>query len=244
MIQEYNNYTEEDHKVWNLLFKRQEENLADKACAEYLNCLKQLATALHGEAIPNFEALTRLLKETSGWSIEIVPGMIPVDAFFNLLAQRRFCSSTWVRSLENLDYLDEPDIFHDIFGHIPLLVHPTFSRFAEAFGKIGVKYKGHPEIVTQLQRLYWFTIEFGVFKTKGEVKLYGAGIISSYSETLHVLGDKAEVLPFKLQEILEHDFVNTEIQQTYYAIESFEQLFQVIPQLEEHFDKQVAQKTN
>ncbi|MBL4708566.1 MAG: phenylalanine-4-hydroxylase [Flavobacteriales bacterium] len=242
MIQEYNQYTAEDHKVWKILFDRQSQNLADKACKEYLHCLDQLSPALNGNTIPNFEQLNELLLATSGWSIEIVPGMIPVNDFFELLAKKKFCSSTWIRPLDKLDYLDEPDIFHDIFGHVPLLVHSCFSQFAHAFGKLGVKYREHVSIVEQLQRLYWFTIEFGTLTVNNETKVYGAGVISSYSETLHVLNKKTEIQNFNLDNVTTQSFVNTEIQQSYYSINNLSELLQLIPILENYFEKIVNEK--
>ena len=139
MIQQMKAYTAEDQKVWKTLFERQIINLQDKACEEYLLCLNEMQSVLNSTHIPEFNQINEWFKTKTGWQIEVVPGMIPVDDFFKLLAEKKFCSSTWLRSWQQLDYLEEPDMFHDIFGHIPLLAHPLFSEFAFEFGKLCVK---------------------------------------------------------------------------------------------------------
>jgi phenylalanine-4-hydroxylase len=226
MKQVMKNYKEEDVKVWNTLFTRQIKNLEEKACPEYLFCLEELAPVLHANAIPNLSELSDLLFEKSGWKIEIVPGLIPVKDFFELLAKKKFCSSTWLRKMSQLDYLEEPDMFHDIFGHIPLLLHPTFGEFAQKLGEIGLEHSKNETVVIQLQRLYWFSIEFGIIQSAVGRKIYGAGIISSFQETYEVFEVKTEILPFNLQDIIHSDFNNMTIQTKYYELESFEELFE------------------
>lgn len=162
MKQQFENYTKEDFLVWKTLFERQEENLEDKSCKEYLDCLEAMGEVLNADAIPNFDELNNVLKSKTGWTVEVVPGLIPVDEFFVLLSQQKFCSSTWLRKMKQLDYLEEPDMFHDIFGHIPLFMDKQFADFAKKMGDLGVKYAHNEEILIQLQRIYWFTIEFGV----------------------------------------------------------------------------------
>ncbi|MFT4660785.1 MAG: phenylalanine-4-hydroxylase [Patiriisocius sp.] len=231
MEQKYDQYTAEDFAVWNKLFVRQKGNLKDKACAEYLTCLETLSPVLNGESIPKFSALNEVLLKTTGWQITVVPGLIPVDQFFEFLSQKRFSASTWLRSMSQLDYLEEPDMFHDIFGHIPLLLESKYTELMELIGKLGVKYKDQPEIILKLQRLYWFSIEFGLVQN-GKTVIYGAGTISSYGETSHVVSDKITVLPFNLKMIFENDFINSEIQNKYYAVKSLDQLYQSIDDLE------------
>jgi len=224
MDQLFENYTNEDKEVWNILFERQFNNLQNKACKAYLNCLLDLKQELNGNNIPLFSNLNRLLYIKSGWGIEIVPGLIPVDDFFELLAQKKFCSSTWLRKKSQLDYLEEPDMFHDIFGHIPLLLNNNFGDFAQQLGAIGVQHKNNPQILLELQRLYWFTIEFGVLKSKNKLQIYGAGIISSFKETNGIFDKNTVILPFNLNEIIATDFNNMEIQTKYFLIKSFEEI--------------------
>ena len=225
MKQVMKNYNEEDLKVWNTLFTRQIKNLEDKACKEYLCYLNELAPVLHANAIPNLNELSDLLFEKAGWKIEIVPGLIPVKDFFELLAEKKFCSSTWLRKISQLDYLEEPDMFHDIFGHIPLLLDPTFGNFAQKLGEIGLENHENEIIVVQLQRLYWFSIEFGLIKVNHERRIYGAGILSSFQETNGIFDTNTEIFAFNLEEIIQSDFNNMTIQTKYYELESFEELF-------------------
>lgn len=225
MKQLYDNYTDEDQKVWSVLFNRQVENLQDKSCYEYLASLNRISSALNARAIPRFDALSAQLMACTGWQLEVVPGLIPVEDFFLLLAERKFCSSTWVRKMSQLDYLEEPDMFHDIFGHVPLLSDPKFAQFMQDFGKLGVQHINNREVVIQLQRLYWFTIEFGVINQDGR-KVYGAGICSSFGETNHCLGKGIEVIPFELNQVVNTEFRTDVIQTRYFELESFDQLFE------------------
>ena len=223
--QVYSAYTEEDFQVWKLLFDRQLANLQDKACAEYLQGLKLLQPALNADAIPEFGALNKLLKELSGWTIEVVPGLIPVDEFFEMLSQKKFPSSTWLRKRDQLDYLEEPDMFHDIFGHIPQLVHPDYSNFMQKFGEIGYKNHLDKEKVIRLQRLYWFTIEFGLIETTSGVRIYGAGITSSEKETKHIFLDSIIVKAYDKETIMQTDYIISDIQKVYFKIDSFSNLY-------------------
>ncbi len=225
MKQLYNKYTKQDHLVWECLFERQVNNLPNKVAKEYLDCLENLQPNLNKTYIPNFNKLDVGLSKFEGWIIEVVPGLIPVDDFFSLLANKKFCSSTWLRKMDQLDYLEEPDMFHDIFGHIPLLAHKPYADFVAEFGKIGFAHAENEEIVKQLQRLYWFTIEFGLIRQEEELKIYGAGIISSFSETNSIFQTKAIIKPFDLKEIIETDFETDKLQECYFVIESFEQLY-------------------
>ena len=240
MTQDYSKYTEEDLAVWNTLFERQLENLPGKAHPEYLACLDKLSDVLNPGKLPDFRELNEKLLAENGWSINVVPGLIPVDQFFKLLSEKKFCSSTWVRSMEQLDYLEEPDMFHDIFGHIPLLMNPAYAKFVQKFGEMGVKYGHDKTVEKQLQRLYWFTIEFGLMKMGDKTKIYGAGILSSSGESKHIFEDDIEVVPYDVEKILNNDFITSEIQTRYYEIESFEQLFKSVGELEEKLQEEVA----
>lgn len=231
MKQQFENYTKEDFLVWKTLFKRQVDNLQEKSCTEYLACLKKLEPVLNSESIPKFEELNKVLKDATGWTVEVVPGLIPVDEFFVLLSQQKFCSSTWLRKMEQLDYLEEPDMFHDIFGHIPLFMNKQFANFAKKMGDLGVKYANNEEVLIQLQRIYWFTIEFGLVEQNG-LKLYGAGIMSSFGESNFVYTEEPEKVPFNLNEVINTSFCNSEIQTKYFTLSSFNQLFKAMDDFE------------
>lgn len=225
------NYTKEDLKVWSTLFDRQINNLQDKACHAYLNCLQEMSPVLNAGKIPNFLELNEWFQDKTGWEIAVVPGMIPVDEFFDVLSQKKFCSSTWLRSWEELDYLSEPDMFHDIFGHIPLLANPVFSDFVFEFAKLGKDAIGNEELLIQLQRLYWFTIEFGLMKEQEDLKIYGAGIISSFGESISSISSDMVHHDFDMNNILNKSFVNNEPQTEYFVIESLDQLYKEVLKL-------------
>ena len=230
--QDYAAYTPTDYRIWRTLTQRQLAALKSTACAEYLECLQELYPILSADHPPRFSDLNRALTEAHGWSIEVVKGFLPVDEFFDLLSKRRFCSSTWLRNENQLDYLEEPDMFHDIFGHIPLYLNKDYADFAQKLGALGVKHATDEEKITQLQRLYWFTIEFGVMRQDSELKVYGAGICSSTSETKHIYSDNAVVIkPFDLDAIMQQDFVIDKVQMLYFAIRDFSELYAAVDEL-------------
>lgn len=222
--QEYSNYTEQDQSTWRTLFKRQTEQLEGKASELYLKCLAEMKDVLNGESIPDYSLINEVLEEATGWSIFVVPGLISVQDFFKLLSQRKFSASTWIRKPESLDYIEEPDMFHDVFGHIPMLMDPSYADFMQRFGEIGVALGDDEEAVLGLQRLYWFTIEFGLIKESGSPKIYGAGIISSYGEVNHSLQQAPYSHDFDLEKIFKHKFRNDEIQNEYYILNSLQEL--------------------
>jgi len=229
MKQHFENYSSQDHQVWNTLFDRQFENLQDKAVAYLYPCLEVAKAALNGSGVPDFELLSPALEAATGWSIEVVPGLIPVEDFFQLLEQRRFPSSTWLRKPEQLDYLEEPDMFHDVFGHIPLLFNPQYADFMQCFGALGLSCADSPEWVAALERLYWFTIEFGVCGPMESKEIYGAGILSSFGESKQIYVPGAcEFRPFELDAVLNHQFQKHIMQAVYYVLPDFESLFGVL----------------
>ena len=238
--QDYSAYTSEDFKVWHTLFNRQAENLEGKAHPEYMRCLDKLSDVLKPGKIVNFDELNEELRAENGWSIVVVPGLIPVDRFFKLLSEKKFCSSTWLRSMDQLNYLEEPDMFHDIFGHVPLLMNPDYAKFVEGFGRLGVEYGNNKTVERQLQRLYWFTIEFGLIKLRENTRIYGAGIISSSGETKHIFEDDIDVHPYNADRVLNTEFITSEIQTQYFEIDSFEELFLSVSTLERHLEKEVG----
>jgi phenylalanine-4-hydroxylase len=237
MNQEYEKYLPSDHATWQTLFSRQVVNLQDKACSQYLQCLADLAPELVDGHIPRFEDLDRRLAKATGWEIEVVPGLIPVADFFDLMARRRFCSSTWIRKPHQLDYLEEPDMFHDIFGHVPLLMDPTYASFMHRFGLIGQRFAGNEEAETQLERLYWFTIEFGLLYEAFKPTIFGAGILSSYGESKQIFESDIRILPFDIDAILGHAFRKDVMQTEYYALRSVEELAESLDRVEGVLDR-------
>ncbi len=230
MKQQFEQYKKEDFQVWKRLFERQEENLKDKACDEYLVALQRMRPVLHAESVPDFDAINDWFRAYTGWEIACVPGLIPVEDFFQLLAQKQFCSSTWLRSMAQLDYLEEPDMFHDIFGHVPLLSDPIFSEFAQEFGRLGCSVIHDHERVLMLQRIYWFTIEFGLVQQNG-AKIYGAGIASSYGESNLSLSGTVPTMAFDVERVMQTSFHTDQLQSHYVMIENFAQLFDTIVSL-------------
>jgi phenylalanine-4-hydroxylase len=228
--QEYDKYTDEDRKVWGILFKRQIEQLRKVAHPDYLAGIEKIGFAAN--EIPDFRKINERLAALTGWEIVVVPGIIDQFNFFKMLANKQFPSSTWLRSMDELDYLSEPDMFHDAFGHMPLLTNPVFCDFFHQIGVIGSRYLDHPKIVEMIGRVYWFTIEFGLIRSGNELKIYGAGILSSIGETKYSLSNGPEHLPFDMEVIMNTDFDNTKIQEKYFIIESFEQLMNSSPQME------------
>lgn len=231
MKQDMNSYSANDLWVWQTLAERQLENIPGKAADAYICALDKMKPVLNTREIPNFQRVNDWFTTSTGWKIEVVPGLIEVEEFFQLLASKTFCSSTWLRSKDSLDYLEEPDMFHDVFGHIPLLCDPVFSEFVHEFGKLGCAYLDDKEKLVQLQRLYWFTIEFGVIRESGKIKSYGAGILSSFGETNQIEAGSARFHDYDLEQVIHRPFRTDVMQEDYFVVESFEQLYQSIREL-------------
>jgi phenylalanine-4-hydroxylase len=235
LTQAYNRYTTDDHEVWKLLFERQCENLRGNVWSRFYDCLE--LSNIHAQAVPDFRNINIALQQQTGWSIEVVKGIIPVDEFIPLLHRRRFCSSTWLRRRDQLDYLEEPDMFHDVFGHIPLLADKTYAEFVERFAHTGMKYLDRPDILQLLDRFYWFTIEFGLVHEAGTLRIYGAGLISSSGETRHALSGNVTVKPFDVATIIRTPFRNDEVQQLYFAAANMQQVWDSSAELEMLLEK-------
>lgn len=230
MKQDYNKYSAEDKAVWSTLFNRQKELLEKNAAPEFLSALEEIKFS--SEKIPDFREVDAILMAKTGWSLEVVEGIINEYDFFNLLSNKKFPATTWLRKLNELDYLPEPDMFHDVFGHVPLLVNKEYTNLFERIGRLGVKHSDDAKILHQLGRFYWFTIEFGLVKFKGELKIYGAGIISSNGESKYALSSTPQHLPFDVQAIINTDFENDKIQDKYFVLDSFKQLYNCMDELE------------
>lgn len=231
MHQDYSTYTDQNQDTWKQLFLRQKANLQDKASKRYLECLDELAPCLHENKIPDFREMNLILQARTGWRIVVVPGLIPVSRFFELLANREFCSSTWIRKPEEMDYLEEPDMFHDIFGHIPLLMDKPYADFMQAFGQMGLRYIGNEQAIQQLERLYWFTIEFGMIFESGKKKIYGAGIASSFGESKKVIEEEVPLIPFDIKTLMAQDFRTDVMQSVYFSLDSYQQLWDCLDQI-------------
>ncbi|MCZ4409539.1 phenylalanine 4-monooxygenase [Cryomorphaceae bacterium 1068] len=237
MNQNYRKYTAEDFKVWETLFERQMEILPELASQSYLEAVD--VVKFKSDKIPDFQEVNAILKEESGWQLKVVPNIIPNEEFFPLLSNQTFSATTWLRKMSQLDYLDEPDMFHDVFGHVPLLSNPTFCAFFKGLAEIAMKYIDDSKAIEMLGRMYWFTIEFGLIRENGSLKIYGAGILSSHGETKFSLSDEPEHLEFDVAAVLEQDYDNMKIQDKYFVIESFDQLFQSLDKIEEYVQSKV-----
>jgi phenylalanine-4-hydroxylase len=213
-------YSAEDQAVWRLLAERQSALAQKYACAEFLRGLETLGI---GHTIPDFEAVNAKLEPMTGWRIVGVPGLIPDEVFYDHLAHRRFPVTVWIRNRSELDYLVEPDLFHDFFGHVPLLTDPVFANYMQEYGKRGVEAGPNVHL---LARLYWFTVEFGLIRTKDGLKAYGAGILSSKKEVEHAIGgDGVERVPFDAHRVMQTPYEIDRLQNTYFVLDDFSQLF-------------------
>lgn len=216
-------YTAEDHAVWKALYKRQLDVLPGRAITEFLDNLSTLG--IDQDRIPNFDDVNDILQKRTGWQVVAVPGLIPDEPFFELLANRRFPVGNFIRTAQQLDYIQEPDVFHDVFGHVPLLADETFANYIEEYGKGGLKAAKLGQI-NKLARLYWYTVEFGLIREKGDLRIYGAGILSSPTESVFALeSDSPHRIEFDLKRVLQTEFQIDDFQDNYFVIDSFDQLF-------------------
>jgi phenylalanine-4-hydroxylase len=224
--QGWERYSAEDHATWRVLFERQEQTLKGHVCQEYLDGLEALG--IGPEGVPNFEAMNARLQRITGWEVVAVPGLIPSRPFFQMLANRQFPAGTFIRSRAQLDYLEEPDIFHDVFGHVPLLTNPAYADYMNEYGRIGLDAVGNKG-VKFLARLNWYTIEFGLIRKPGGIRIYGAGIVSSFGEAKYVAEDpSAHQLAFNLDRVLRTGYYIDDFQATYFVIDQFEDLFDLL----------------
>jgi phenylalanine-4-hydroxylase len=219
--QDWERYTDEEHELYRRLFERQSKLVPRYACPEWIEAIAGLEAS---QEIPRFDLISRKLKSRTGWQIVPVPGLIPDEAFFTHLANRRFPVTVWLRKPEEFDYIVEPDVFHDFFGHVPLLFDRVYADHLYEYGKGGLKAM-RLDAVKFLARLYWFTIEFGLVNTKNGVRAYGAGLMSSGGELAYCVEDpKPRRLPFDLERIMRTEYLIDRYQDTYFVIDSFEQL--------------------
>jgi len=220
-------YTSVDHAVWRQLFERQSALLQGRACTQFLEGLAKLQ--VRADRVPVFAEVNQQLSAASGWEIVAVPGLVPDAVFFNHLAHRRFPVTWWMRRPDQLDYLQEPDCFHDLFGHVPLLINPVFADFMQRYGQLAAV--ASAEDLTMLARLYWYTVEFGLIRDRaaGGLRIFGAGIVSSKGESLYSLESPApNRLGFDLERVMRTNYRIDAFQQTYFVIDSFEAVIEAV----------------
>ena len=216
-------YTPEEHEVWKVLYKRQEEILPNRAFSLFRDSLATLG--INRERIPDFDEVNEILMKHSGWQVVPVPGLIPDEPFFEMLANRRFPAGNFLRTREQLDYLEEPDVFHDLFGHVPILADRVFGDYMAEYGKGGLK-AAKLGMVNKIARLYWYTVEFGLIREPGGLRIYGSGILSSNTESVFSLDSPSpHRIQFNLKRLLQTHFQIDDFQDNYFVIDSFKQLF-------------------
>jgi phenylalanine-4-hydroxylase len=214
-------YSDEDQAIWRQLVERQTRLAHEHACAEFVQGLEALGIV---NTIPDFQAVSERLERFTGWRIMGVPGLIPDAVFYDHLANRRFPVTVWIRTRAELDYLVEPDLFHDFFGHVPLLSNPVFADYMQLYGRRGVEAGAKVDV---LARLYWYTVEFGLIRTTNGLKAYGAGILSSAAEVKHAIeGTDVERLPFEAATVMHRPYEIDKLQNTYFVLDDFRQLFE------------------
>lgn len=227
--QDYAAYTEEQHAVWAELVGRMMPEIEQHAAREYLDGFQIIG--LQKDKLPNLKEISSRLAPRTGWSSTPVSGFLPAPAFFEMLASRNFPTTTWLRSRESLEYTPEPDIFHDVFGHVPMHSHKVFADFLEHYGRVcaGIS---NAEILEKLGRLFWYTVEFGVIRQDGEVKAYGSGLISSHGECRNVMGGNCAIHDFTPDEVLATRVKVNELHKLLFAVGSFDQVYEAMHEAE------------
>jgi phenylalanine-4-hydroxylase len=219
--QGWDRYTAQDHATWRTLFERQSRLLPGRACDEFIAGMRDLP--IGAEQIPDFRHLSDALMRRTGWQVVAVPGLVPDEVFFEHLAHRRFPAGQFIRKPHELDYLEEPDVFHDVFGHVPMLMNPVMADFIQAYGVGGLRAQ-RLGVLNQLARVYWYTVEFGLVQQHGGLRIYGSGIVSSFSETIFALDDAS---PHRI------GFDVERVMRTHYRIDDFQESYFVIGHIDE-----------
>ena len=223
--QGWHNYTPQEHAVWKTLFERQSKLLPGRACDEFVRGMQDLP--IGPDQIPNFEQLSETLSQRTGWQIVAVPGLVPDDVFFEHLAHRRFPAGHFIRKPHELDYLEEPDVFHDVFGHVPMLMNPAIADYIQAYGEGGLRAK-RLGVLEKLARVYWYTVEFGLVKQPGGLRVYGAGIASSATETVFsVEDDSPNRVAFDLERVMRTNYRIDDFQESYFVLENLNDLLEL-----------------
>lgn len=223
--QGWNKYTQLEHAVWKALFDRQSKLLPGHACDEFVRGMQDLP--IGPEQIPNFEQLSETLMKRTGWQIVAVPGLVPDDVFFEHLAHRRFPAGHFIRKPHELDYLEEPDVFHDVFGHVPMLMNPAIADYIQAYGEGGLRAK-RLGVLEKLARVYWYTVEFGLVKQSDGLRVYGAGIASSATETVFSVQDASpNRIDFDLERVMRTKYRIDDFQETYFVLNHLDDLLEL-----------------
>ena len=223
--QGWHNYTPQEHAVWKMLFERQSKLLPGRACNEFVRGMQDLP--IGPDQIPNFEQLSETLSQRTGWQIVAVPGLVPDDVFFEHLAHRRFPAGHFIRKPHELDYLEEPDVFHDVFGHVPMLMNPAIADYIQAYGEGGLRAK-RLGVLEKLARVYWYTVEFGLVKQPGGLRVYGAGIASSATETVFsVEDDSPNRVAFDLERVMRTNYRIDDFQESYFVLDNLNDLLEL-----------------
>lgn len=225
VAQDWNAYTEENHEVWEILYSRRMKDLESTASDVFLRGAH--AIGLSGTQIPDLADVNRRLTPRTGWNAVPVGGFLPAKEFFASLAQRRFPTTVTIRSREGIDYVPEPDIFHDVFGHVPLHSDPVFAEFLQRFGEAASKATTE-EDVEMMARLFWFTVEFGLIEENGQPRIYGSGLISSAGDAANALGAACDRRPFSVEAVTSRAFRIDQLQDTLFVVSSFDQLFDAV----------------
>lgn len=220
--QDWASYTPEEHAVWKTLFERQTKLLPGRACDEFIAGMNHLP--IGPEQIPDFDQLSEALMKRTGWQVVAVPGLVPDEVFFEHLANRRFPAGQFIRQPHELDYLEEPDVFHDVFGHVPMLMNPCMADFIQAYGEGGRRAR-QLGVLTQLARVYWYTVEFGLVQQADGLRIYGAGIASSRTESVFALNSPSpNRIGFELERVMRTDYRIDDFQESYFVIHDLQEL--------------------
>jgi len=223
--QDWKNYTAEEHAVWKTLFERQTKLLPGRACDEFVQGMRALP--IDADHIPDFRRLSDVLMMQTGWQIVAVPGLVPDEVFFDHLAHRRFPAGQFIRNRDQLDYLEEPDIFHDVFGHVPMLMNPVIADYIQAYGAGGLRAQ-KLGVLPNLARVYWYTVEFGLVAQPEGLRIYGSGIVSSYTETVFALDNASpNRIRFDLERVMRTDYRIDDFQETYFVLHDLEELLEL-----------------
>ncbi|PZQ00566.1 MAG: phenylalanine 4-monooxygenase [Variovorax paradoxus] len=223
--QGWSQYTAAEHAVWKTLFERQSRLLPGRACDAFVQGMRDLP--IGPEQIPDFERLSEILHARTGWQVVAVPGLVPDEVFFEHLANRRFPAGHFIRQAHELDYLEEPDVFHDVFGHVPMLMNPAIADYIQAYGVGGLRAQ-QLGVLDKLARVYWYTVEFGLVQQADGLRIYGAGIASSYTETVFALDDPSpNRIAFDLERVMRTRYRIDDFQESYFVIDDLDQLLEL-----------------
>ncbi|MDM0120238.1 phenylalanine 4-monooxygenase [Variovorax arabinosiphilus] len=223
--QGWSDYTPAEHAVWRTLFERQTKLLPGRACDEFVEGMKNLP--IGADQIPDFLELSEVLMQRTGWQVVAVPGLVPDEVFFEHLANRRFPAGNFIRKPHELDYLEEPDVFHDVFGHVPMLMNPSIADYIQAYGVGGLRAK-KLGVLDKLARVYWYTVEFGLIQQKDGLRIYGAGIASSRTESVFSLDDPSpNRIAFDLERVMRTHYRIDDFQESYFVIDSLAELLEL-----------------